>query len=80
MKQMLETDIAFYMGWLGHYAGDAAMPLHDSIHHDGWVGKNPKWLHARSQHSRTASRKISRTSSEPARPTCFGTYRRRRDI
>src|SRR5689334_12133026 len=21
---------------------DAAMPLHDSIHHDGWVGDNPK--------------------------------------
>ena len=30
------------MGWLGHCAGDAAMPLHDSIHHDGWVGDNPK--------------------------------------
>jgi hypothetical protein len=42
VKQMLENDIAFYMGWLGHYAGDAAMPLHDSIHHDGWVGDNPK--------------------------------------
>ncbi len=42
VKQMLENDIAFYLGWLGHYAGDAAMPLHDSIHHDGWVGKNPK--------------------------------------
>ena len=42
VKQMLIEDIAFYMGWLGHYAGDAAMPLHDSIHHDGWVGDNPK--------------------------------------
>src|ERR1700730_515421 len=42
MKQMLATDIAFYMGWLGHYVADAAMPLHDSIHHDGWVGDNPK--------------------------------------
>jgi hypothetical protein len=42
VKQMLANDIAFYMGWLGHYAGDAAMPLHDSIHHDGWSGDNPK--------------------------------------
>ena len=30
------------MGWLGHYVADAAMPLHDSIHHDGWAGDNPK--------------------------------------
>jgi len=42
VKQMLLTDIAFYMGWTGHYAADAAMPLHDSIHHDGWAGDNPK--------------------------------------
>jgi hypothetical protein len=42
VKQMLVNDIAFYMGWVGHYAGDSAMPLHDSIHHDGWVGDNPK--------------------------------------
>jgi hypothetical protein len=42
VKQMLATDVAFYMGWVGHYAGDAAMPLHDSIHHEGWVGPNPK--------------------------------------
>jgi hypothetical protein len=42
LKQMLANDVAFYMGWLGHYAADASMPLHDSIHHDGWVGDNPK--------------------------------------
>ena len=42
VKQMLANDIAFYMGWVGHYAADAAMPLHDSIHHDGWSGDNPK--------------------------------------
>ena len=42
IKGMLVTDIAFYMGWTGHYAADSAMPLHDSIHHDGWVGENPK--------------------------------------
>src|SRR5215472_5721394 len=38
----LAQDIAFYMGWLGHYTADGAQPLHDSIHHDGWQGPNPK--------------------------------------
>jgi hypothetical protein len=38
----LAQDIAFYMGWLGHYTADGAQPLHDTIHHDGWQGKNPK--------------------------------------
>jgi len=42
VKQMLAHDIAFYMGWLGHYVADAAQPLHNSMHHDGWSGKNPK--------------------------------------
>src|SRR5262249_56805930 len=35
-------DIAFYRGWLAHYTADGAQPLHDTIHHDGWQGKNPK--------------------------------------
>ncbi len=38
----LAQDIAFYMGWLGHYTADGAQPLHDTIHHDGWQGANPK--------------------------------------
>jgi len=42
VKQMLAGDIAFYMGWVGHYVADAAQPLHNSIHHDGWSGANPK--------------------------------------
>ena len=42
VRQMLATDIAFYIGWAGHYVADAAQPLHDSIHHDGWSGENPK--------------------------------------
>lgn len=37
----LAQDIAFYMGWLGHYTADGAQPLHDTIHHDGWQGDNP---------------------------------------
>jgi hypothetical protein len=38
----LVQNIAFYMGWLGHYTADGAQPMHDTIHHDGWVGPNPK--------------------------------------
>jgi len=40
-SQFLEQDIAFYMGWLGHYTADGEQPLHDTIQHDGWVGPNP---------------------------------------
>jgi len=40
--RFLAQDIAFYMGWLGHYTADGAQPLHDTIHHDGWLGPNPK--------------------------------------
>jgi hypothetical protein len=42
VKSYLANDIAFYMGWLGHYVADAAQPLHNSRHHDGWEGENPK--------------------------------------
>jgi hypothetical protein len=42
VKQMLANDIAFYMGWVGHYVADAAQPLHNSMHHDGWSGPDPK--------------------------------------
>jgi hypothetical protein len=42
VKAMLATDVAFYIGWLGHYIADAAQPLHNSQHHDGWNGDNPK--------------------------------------
>lgn len=41
-SRLLAQDIAFYLGWLGHYTADGAQPLHDTIHHDGWVGPNPK--------------------------------------
>lgn len=41
-RAFLAYDVAFYMGWLGHYIADAAQPLHNSRHHDGWDGPNPK--------------------------------------
>lgn len=39
--KFLARDIAFYMGWMGHYAADGEQPLHDTIQHDGWQGPNP---------------------------------------
>ena len=35
-------NVAYYMGVLGHYVGDAAQPLHTTRHFNGWVGANPK--------------------------------------
>jgi hypothetical protein len=37
-----EQHCAFQTIRLGHYIGDGAQPLHDSIHSDGWRGANPK--------------------------------------
>ena len=39
--QPVEHAILFYIGWLGHYVGDGAQPLHTSIQYNGWVGDNP---------------------------------------
>ena len=37
----VEQVILFYVGWLGHYVGDASQPLHTSIQYNGWTGPNP---------------------------------------
>lgn len=37
----VQQAIIFYAGWLGHYAADAAQPLHTTIQYNGWVGPNP---------------------------------------
>lgn len=38
----VQRAIIFYAGWLGHYVGDGAQPLHVTRDHDGWVEKeNP---------------------------------------
>lgn len=39
---VIEGNIIFYMGWLGHYVADGAQPLHTSIEYDGWIGPNPE--------------------------------------
>jgi hypothetical protein len=39
--EVIEGNIIFYMGWLGHYVADASQPLHTTVNYDGWVGPNP---------------------------------------
>ncbi|MBA4136125.1 MAG: hypothetical protein C0518_02270 [Opitutus sp.] len=34
------ASIVEMMGIMGHFLGDAAQPLHTTIHHNGWVGPN----------------------------------------
>lgn len=36
-----KQNIVYVMGVMGHYAGDAAQPLHTTRHYNGWVGANP---------------------------------------
>jgi hypothetical protein len=38
----VEAAVVFYAGWLGHYVGDAAQPLHTTIQYNGWTGPNPQ--------------------------------------
>ncbi|MBS1806480.1 MAG: nuclease [Acidobacteria bacterium] len=37
----VEQAAIFYAGWLGHYVGDAAQPLHTTVQYNGWIGPNP---------------------------------------
>jgi hypothetical protein len=37
-----KANILYVMGVMGHYVGDCAQPLHTTVHHNGWVGDNPK--------------------------------------
>jgi hypothetical protein len=37
----VEQAAIFYAGWLGHYVGDAAQPLHTTVQYNGWTGPNP---------------------------------------
>lgn len=36
-----QQNILYVMGVMGHFAGDAAQPLHTTKHYNGWVGDNP---------------------------------------
>ncbi len=52
-----EQHCAFDVIRLGHYIGDGAQPLHDSVNSDGWRGPNPNgYTTDRSIHGRFESR------------------------
>lgn len=38
----VESGVLFYAGWLGHYVGDGANPMHTSVNYNGWVQANPE--------------------------------------
>lgn len=40
-RRMARANVAYHMGMLSHFVGDAAQPLHTTRHHNGWVGDNP---------------------------------------
>jgi hypothetical protein len=40
--EQARQNIIYHMGMLSHYVGDAAQPLHTTIHHHGWKGENPR--------------------------------------
>lgn len=35
------ANAVYHMGMLSHFVGDAAQPLHTTVHHHGWIGENP---------------------------------------
>jgi hypothetical protein len=42
LKKRIEARIVNDAGILGHYVADGSNPHHTTIHHNGWVGENPK--------------------------------------
>ena len=39
--EFAERNAIFYAGWLGHYVGDGANPLHTTVNYNGWTAANP---------------------------------------
>ena len=56
-RHLLEQRILDDAGLLGHFAADAANPAHTTVHHNGWVGENPRgYATDRRFHARFESR------------------------
>lgn len=61
-----EQNCAFQVARLGHYIGDGAQPLHDSVNSDGWLGANPKgYTTDRSIHGRFETQFVDAIALEP---------------
>src|SRR5678816_2308885 len=43
-REAARADAVHYAGVMGHYVGDAAQPMHMSVHYNGWfdTAPNPK--------------------------------------
>jgi S1/P1 Nuclease len=39
--EQARANAAYHMGFLSHFVGDMAQPLHSTKHHNGWDGDNP---------------------------------------
>ncbi|NWK97027.1 nuclease [Sphingobium lactosutens] len=62
-----ERNCAYQVALLGHYIGDGAQPMHDSVHSDGWRGDNPKGFTTdRSVHGRFESQFVDLIALTPA--------------
>lgn len=60
-----EEDAILYAGWLGHYVGDAAQPLHTSVNYDGWLQANPQgYTTEKGIHWRYENDFVNRTMTE----------------
>lgn len=42
MMAAARDNVVYNMGILSHFIGDGAQPLHLTVHHNGWVGDNPR--------------------------------------
>jgi hypothetical protein len=61
----VEQNIIFYAGWLGHYVGDGANPMHTTIQYNGWVGDNPNgYTTAKNVHYEFESGFVQRTQQQ----------------
>lgn len=50
--EQARENIIYHMGILSHFVGDAAQPLHTTMHFNGWAGPNPEgYTTAKSFHS-----------------------------
>lgn len=67
-REAAEDNVLMSAGLLGHYVGDAAQPLHSTVHHDGWnvaLEPNPKGYRTRGGlHRQFESELVSRVADE----------------
>ena len=66
-RKALEENVLMSAGLLGHYVGDAAQPLHSTVHHDGWNSRVPNphgYRTRRGLHREFETAMVGRAASE----------------